>query len=241
VQRRLLDLQDLDLQLDQIAHKRRTLPELGALAELAKEKDAVDRDLVSAETEVGDLQREQRKADADVEQVKLRRARDQERLDAGRVSSPKELEGLQHEIVSLQRRIADLEDTELEVMERLETAEATLAGLRVRAEGFAGRQAELDSSRDAATKELDEQHASLSERRAALAAELPADLLASYEKLRARLGGVGAAELSGKRCTGCRMELNAADLGRIRAAAADAVLRCEECGRILVRTSSTAA
>jgi len=239
VQRRLLDLQDLDLQLDQIGHRRKSLPELAALADLAREKGVVDRELVTAETEVGDLQREQRKADADVEQVKLRRVRDQQRLDAGRVSSPKELEGLQHEIASLDRRIADLEDSELEVMERLETAEATLAGLRARADSFAGRQTELESGRDAVTKELDEQHSSLAERRTAIAAELPGELVASYQKLRSRLDGIGAAELSGKRCMGCRMELNAADLGRIRAADANAVLRCEECGRILVRTPST--
>lgn len=235
MQRRLLDLQDLDLQIDQVAHKRKTLPELAALAALTREKGVVDRDLVSAETEVGDLRRDQRKADADVEQVKLRRTRDRERLDAGRVSSPKELEGLQHEIASLDRRISDLEDTELEVMERLESAEATLAELEVRAEGFAGRQAELETVRDGAVKELDEQHASLSERRTRVLAELPAGLVETYQKLRTRLGGIGAAELNGKRCMGCRMELNAADLGRIRAAAADAVLRCEECGRILVR------
>ncbi len=96
---------------------------MAALQQLAKERAAVDRELVAVETEVSDLQREQKKADADVEQVRARRTRDQERLDGGRVSTPKELEGLQHEIVSLDRRIADLEDAELEVMERLETAE----------------------------------------------------------------------------------------------------------------------
>jgi uncharacterized protein len=210
---------------------------LAALAELGREADTVDRELVAAETEAGDLQREQKKADADVEQVKARRSRDQQRLDAGRVSSPKELEGLQHEIASLDRRISDLEDAELEVMEKLETAEARVTELRGRAAEFSGRRAELESSRDAATKELDEQRAGLAEQRTAVEAELPAELVATYVKLRERLGGIGAAQLQGKRCTGCRMELNAADLGRIAAAAPDAVLRCEECGRILVRTS----
>lgn len=169
--------------------------------------------------------------------MKTRRTRDQQRLDAGRVSSPKELEGLQHEIASLDRRISDLEDAELEVMEKLEAAEARVTDLRGRAAEFSGRRAELESSRDAATKELDEQRAGLAEQRTAIHAELPTDLVTAYTKLRERLGGIGAAQLQGKRCTGCRMELNAADLGQIAAAAPDAVLRCEECGRILVRTS----
>jgi uncharacterized protein len=236
----LLDLQELDLQLDQVAHKRSTLPELAALQDLATQRAATDRDLVTVETEVGDLQREQRKADADVEQVKTRRTRDQERLHNGRVTSPKDLESLQHEIVSLDRRISDLEDAELEVMEKLETAETRLAELRMQAAEFAGRQSELEAGRDAATKDLDDQRIVLAERRTGVAAELPADLVTTYTKLRERLGGIGAGELVGKRCMGCRMELNPADLSTIAAAPPDAVLRCEECGRILVRTSNSA-
>ena len=236
----MLDLQELDLQLDQIAHKRATLPELAGLTELARQRAATDRELVTVETEVGDLQREQRKADADVEQVKTRRTRDQERLDTGRVTSPRDLQSLQSEIVSLDRRIAELEDAELEVMEKLETAETRLAELRTGAEDFAGRQTELETSRDTALKQLDEQRDQLSGRRTGLAADLPADLVTTYTKLRERLGGIGAGELVGKRCMGCRMELNPADLSVIAAAAPDAVLRCEECGRILVRTSNSA-
>ena len=240
VQRRLLDLQDLDLQLDQVAHKRASLPEHQALKDLIAEKSVVDRELVTADTEVSDLQREQKKADSDVEQVKQRRARNQQRLDSGQVTSPRDLENLQHEIGSLERRISDLEDAELEVMEKLEAAEAVQADLRTRAEAFAGRQTELETTRDAALKELDEQRAELGDKRATIAAELPDALVTQYQRLREHNGGIGAAPLVGKRCMGCRMELAPSDLNRIKAAAPDAVLRCEECGRILVRTSESA-
>ena len=236
----MLDLQDLDLQLDQIAHKRRSLPEHQALAELSSEKAAVDRDLVTADTEVSDLRREQKKADTDVEQVRQRKTRNQQRLDSGQVTSPRDLENLQHEIVSLDRRISDLEDAELEIMEKLEAAEVVQSELQARAEAFAGRQAELETSRDAVLKDLDEQQAGFGDKRAAVAAELPAALVAQYEKLREHNGGIGAAPLVGKRCMGCRMELAPSDLNAIKAAPPDAVLRCEECGRILVRTSESA-
>ncbi|RZT27005.1 hypothetical protein EV649_0754 [Kribbella sp. VKM Ac-2569] len=241
VQRRLLDLQDLDLQLDQVAHKRASLPEHQALKELIAEKSVVDRELVTADTEVSDLQREQKKADSDVEQVRQRKARNQQRIDSGQVTSPRDLENLQHEIGSLDRRISDLEDAELEVMEKLEAAEAVQTDLRTRAEAFAGRQAELETTRDAVLKELDEQRAELGDKRSTVVAELPEQLLAQYQRLREHNGGIGAAPLVGKRCMGCRMELAPSDLNTIKAAAPDAVLRCEECGRILVRTSESAA
>jgi predicted nucleic acid-binding Zn-ribbon protein len=241
VQRRLLDLQDVDLQLDQVAHKRKSLPEHRALTELVAEKTVVDHDLVTADTEVSDLQREQKKADTDVEQVRQRKARNQQRIDSGQISSPKDLENLQHEIGSLDRRISDLEDAELEVMEKLEAAEAVQADLRTRAEAFAGRQTELETTRGAALKELDEQRAELGDKRATIAAELPDALVTQYQRLREHNGGIGAAPLVGNRCMGCRMELAPSDLNRIKAAAPDAVLRCEECGRILVRTSESAA
>jgi hypothetical protein len=237
----LLDLQDLDLQLDQVAHKRASLPEHQALKDLAAEKSVVDRQLVTADTEVSDLQREQKKAETDVEQVRQRKARNQQRLDSGQVTSPRDLENLQHEIGSLDRRISDLEDAELEVMEKLEAAEVVQAGLRARAEAFAGRQTELETSRDAVVKELDEQRAGVVDKRTAVVAELPEQLLAQYQRLREHNGGIGAAPLVGKRCMGCRMELAPSDLNAIRSAAPDAVLRCDECGRILVRTADSAA
>jgi len=200
----------------------------------------VDRELVTADTEVGDLQREQKKADSDVEQVRQRKARNQQRIDSGQITSPKDLDNLQHEIGSLERRISALEDAELEVMEKLEAAEVVQKDLRARAEAFAGRQAELESSRDASLKELDEQRSGINEKRAEVLAELPEPLVTQYQRLREHNGGIGAAPLVGKRCMGCRMELAPSDLNAIKASAPDAVLRCEECGRILVRTSESA-
>jgi predicted nucleic acid-binding Zn-ribbon protein len=114
------------------------------------------------------------------------------------------------------------------------------APLRARAGGCAGGLSELEASRHAALKELDEQRAGIADQRAVVAAELPEALLAQYQRLREHNGGIGAAALVGKRCMGCRRELAPSDLNAIKAAPPDAVLRCEECGRILVRTSESA-
>jgi uncharacterized protein len=192
--------------------------------------------MVAAETEASDLAREQAKAEADVDQVRARASRDQERLDRGQVSSPRELENLQHEIGSLARRQADLEDGVLEVMERLEAVQSRVAELRVETEERGAELATAETRRDEQTTVIDAEVAELGEKRKALAASLPADLLALYERLRSHTGGVGAAAIKQRRCEGCRLELGATDVQRFRNAPDDAVLRCEECGRILVRT-----
>ena len=143
-----------------------------------------------------------------MDQVRTRIERDRARLDAGQVSSPKELENLQSEIVSLERRQGDLEEVVLEVMEKLEDVTRRHDTLSAEQTALGGRLAEIAGRRDAAFAEIDEQAGKSQDRRASIAADLPGDLLGLYDTV---------------------------DLGRIRAAPPDEVLRCEECRRILVR------
>jgi uncharacterized protein len=199
----------------------------------------VDGRARDAQIDIDDLNREQKKADADVEQVKARRVRDQDRMDRGLVTSPKDLERMQQELVSLARRISELEDTELEVMERLESAQSEQARLRGRLAEIDGRIAELSASLEAKASDTTASVSAATDERAVTAQGVPADLLALYERIRAQKGGVGAAALVRRRCTGCSLDLTAADLGAIAKAPLDEVLRCEECQRILVRTSES--
>jgi uncharacterized protein len=232
-------VQDLDSRIDRLAHNRRTLPEHEQIADLGKQREECAGQVVVVQTEVDDLGREQRKADADVEQVKSRRQRNQQRLDQGQVGSPKELEGLQHELQTLERRISDLEDAELDVMERLENAQTELDRLRSSIEKYDRSLSELELRREAAVTQIDQEVASAEAERAQIVDGIPDDLVKLYERLRASHGGVGAAALVQRRCQGCRLELNAADLRAIAAAPDDEVLRCEECQRILVRTGES--
>ena len=202
-------------------------------------RDQVRDLLVAAQTEDGDIGREQAKAEADVDQVVARAARDQQRLDAGRVGSPKELEALQHEIASLARRQSELEDAVLEIMERRESVQQRAAELATERDTVAVRLAELEAARDSVCGEIDEEVAKLSAERAALGGSLPGDLLALYEKIRAQQGGVGAAALRRGKCEGCRIELSTTDLAAVKAKPDDAVIRCEDCRRILVRVADS--
>lgn len=191
---------------------------------------------MAAQTEVSDTEREQRKAEQDVEQVRQRAARDQQRLDSGVITSPKDLASLQSEIASLAKRQDALETVVLEVMERQDAAQERVTELSAALAALQAKAAEVTSRRDAGLRDADSEAEAVRAERAAVAGTVPDVLLALYDKLRAQYGGIGAARLYQRRCEGCRLELNITELGEVRATAPDTVVRCESCGRILVRT-----
>jgi predicted nucleic acid-binding Zn-ribbon protein len=232
----LLDLQELDARADLLRHQRETLPELAEIAALTAGRAELDGRRRDAQIAVDDLTAEQSKVDADVEQVKTRRKRDQDRMDQGLISNPKDLERMQGELESLQRRISSLEDDELEVMARLEDAEKELDSLTSQVASADERLAELGSARDSRTQELDRDLQSVATDRGPKAAGIPEDLLALYDKLRASKHGVAVGALRARECSACRLSLDPTELASIRNAAPDEVIRHEECQRILVRT-----
>lgn len=238
-QLQLLDLQALDTKLGQLAHRRRGVPEVAELAALATTAAELRDREVALRTAVSDLEREQAKAEADVAQVRERIARDQKLLDGGSVASAKQLTDLQHEVENLRRRVADLEDAELEVMEKLEDAQARATAVATDVASLSARREQLERARDAAYADVDAEVSRVDGERARVVQGIPADLLALYDRIRADSGGMGAAALHRGRCQGCQLTLTPADLNRIRAEAADEVVRCEECRRILVRTAES--
>lgn len=171
-----------------------------------------------------------------MEQVKTRRTRDQDRIDQGLIANPKDIERMQHELVSLERRITSLEDEELEIMATLEDAQRTLDSLTTQIAAADERLAELRSARDDKGVDIETALAAQVGQREEMVRDLPADLLALYEKLRGNRRGVGAAALRQRRCTGCQLTIDFAELAVIKKAPTDLVIRCEECSRILVRT-----
>jgi hypothetical protein len=235
-QLRLLDLQALDTKLAQLAHRRRAVPQIAELADLDRRAGQLRDRQVGLRTAISDLEREQAKADADVAQVRARIDRDRAMLQAGSVASARQLSDLQHEIDSLSRRVEALEDAELEVMERLEQAQARAEQARAEAAELEQARSAAAEARDAAFADLDHESDRVAGERRRVVDDVGADLLALYDRVRADRDGVGAADLHRGRCQGCQLTLTPADLGRIRSAPADEVIRCEECRRILVRT-----
>ena len=237
-QQKLLTLAAEDVALSQLAHRRRTLPEAAAVTTAEDALRELEGDVVRAETVVRDLDREQKRLEADVDVVATRVTRDRQRLDGG-TATPKEMTGLQHELESLARRQSDLEDQVLELMERRETADAALAEARA---GVATASATFEravAARDAALTEVTEGTTVHQAERDRIAATVPAPLLSLYDRVRAQTGTSGAARLHARRCEGCRIELYGNELSAARNADPHEVLRCENCSRILVRTADS--
>lgn len=236
-QRRLLDLQAVDTSLAQLAHKRKTLPEYAELERLARDLSALDDERIRAQVGVDDLDRDIARLEKDIDQVRARAAKDQARLDAG-TGPARELEALQHELGTLARRQGELEDAELELMEQRESAQNTLTEVEQRLAALREKRDEVERTRDQTLAEIGREEEFRRSGRAPLAADLPADLVALYERIREQTG-MGAALLRAGRCGACRLELSGSERTRLKAAPADEVVRCEECGRIMVRTEES--
>nr|WP_260173734.1 C4-type zinc ribbon domain-containing protein [Nocardioides albus] len=234
----MLDVCELDSRALQLRHRRAHLPQSAVVAELKASKKTTDDAVRDARVIRDDLERVQKKADADVEAVKTRRRRDQERMDSGAISSAKDLERMQHELATLDRRISVLEDEELEVMEQLEEAQAKLTRLEAELAEIDEKLAVAVDSVEVETSKIDGELAGVAEEREPALEGIPDDLLALYTRLSEKMG-VGAAELRARRCGGCNLQLDPAEISRIRRLAADEVVRCEECSRILVRTAES--
>lgn len=235
-QQALLQVQERDTRITQLDHRAKNLPERADLAAAEERLERLRKEIVAAHTIVKDLEGEQRKADADVELVRERSRKDRELLDSGTIGDPKQLQNLQHELESLARRQSELEDVELEIMERIEGAAKAVDVLTAEQEEVSTVRAELESAIAAQMAVIDAERTTVVQERGDVAAGLPSDLLALYEKVRADHGGLGAAPLHRGRCEGCHLQLPPQELVDIAAAPADEVLRCEECRRILVRT-----
>lgn len=233
-QRALLDLQALDTALAKLAHQRNSHPTLATLEELTGRAADLDRNRVQTQVLVSDTRRELIKAETDVEQVRNRADRDRQRLESG-TGSPKDLQALSSELESLAKRQTDLEDVELGVMERLDTAEQDLAAITAQLEAIRADISRVESERDTAFEQLDQQSTDIAAQRQELASGIDADLLALYEKVRARTGGLGAVGLRGGATQGIQIPLSLTEKAAIEAAPPEQVLRSEDYDYILVR------
>ena len=238
-QETLLEVQACDTRLSQLQHRLDTLPQTVELQQVRERKERLRKEIVAAETIVSDLEREQLKADADVDLVRERSRKDRELLDSGSITDSKQLLSLESEIQSLAKRQTDLEDVELEVMERLEGAQAAVLQLTAEHREITEQEERLAGEVDVAQAEIAEERAGVEADRADLISQVPEDLRNLYDKVRADHGGLGAARLHRGRCEGCRLELSPTEISEIRGAAGDDVIRCEECRCILVRTAES--
>jgi predicted nucleic acid-binding Zn-ribbon protein len=232
-QRSLLELAEVDAELGRIEHRGKHLPEQQRLEEVQSTHGAANDRLAALGIAIEDLDAQVAKFESEIDAVRQREDRDRSLLDRGAVGA-KQITELQHELETLQRRQSSLEDSLLEVMERREALAAQQATELARIDELQNELSGVERSREDVLKDLDQSRHQCVSRRNELVAALDADLVALYERQRAR-GGAGAGVLQGRRCGACRIEIGRGELARISAAADDDVLRCPECGAILLR------
>jgi uncharacterized protein len=231
----LLAVQEHDTRTDQLNHRIETLPVRSDLAQLEDDVRAVDDQLADAQRRRDELGRSQQRLEDEIASLTERANQAEKQLYSGAVTNPRELQALQDDVASIRRRIGQLEDDELEIMELVEPVDAERTQLTGERERLEAEGARLRAALDEAESDLAAQLAAVQAERVAAATEVPDELWPEYDKLRARFGGVGIARLVGSTCQGCHLALPAVEVDRIRKLPLDEAVHCEECGRLLVR------
>jgi hypothetical protein len=232
----LLELQALDTKLQQLGHRAASLPEIATIAGLATVRDGLRTLVGEANGAWEDAQLELKRTEADVAVVEARVARDKERMQSS--ASVKDVAAFEQELAALAKRQSDLEDIELAVMETLDEKAKALSDARAQLDAVEEKIAEASAARDTALGGIDGEKAAAAADREEVVAKVPAELLALYEKQRARYG-VGASLLRGGVSSASGVALNSSDMTMVRAAAPDDVLLCPDSNAILVRTNES--
>jgi predicted nucleic acid-binding Zn-ribbon protein len=230
----LIELQRIDSAILAASVRLKSLPEREQIAAIHNRLEAGAKEIAAAEAELADVAIDLRRSEVDVEQVSDRMKKDENRLASG-TGTPKELEQLQHELVTLAKRRAELEDLELEIMMRHDAAKEKVATFQSDEEGLKKLELELNIRLENSIAEIEKEIALRQSERTLVLPKIEQPLLDLYEKISASEYGVGAALLIGNKCDGCHLAINAIEIERIKSLATDEVIRCEECRRILVR------
>lgn len=231
----LLEVQAHDTASDQLRHRKANLAERTELERLRRELATAraevqrqDKEVEAAESRRSELETEVAEADARISNI-------ESRMFGGTVSSSRELESMSEEVAALKSRRSGIEDAALEAMESAESARAERDRLTDREAALVRDVAAAEETLSTAEAEVDALLAAEAEARDPLAGGVPAELLALYERIRGKLGGVGVARLVGDSCMGCHLSLPSREVERLRHESPEAVAHCDNCTRILVR------
>ncbi len=230
----LLAVQELDTAIDQNQHRRATLPERSELAAVDQSIAALGADLAAATASRDEIAGRQEEAEAELASTEGRRDAVQRRLYSGEVRASRDLQALAGDVDVLGARISGLEEQILTLMEEREPFDARVGELSEQMSALTERRTVAAEALARAEEKLAAELAGHQARRREVAAGVPGDLLATYDRLRVRRDGVGAARLVGDRCNGCHLTLPATELDRIRRLPPGEVVTCDQCGRILV-------
>ena len=231
---KLVDVQEIDQKLAKLRHQKKTLPELEQIQKLREERRSLVEAQVSVKTRTHDAQRRQRDAEVDVEKVVSRQNLQQSRLDSGEASH-KELSSLQGELNQLARRRAELEAIALEAMEQAEQLQQQVDNSTAKITQLDERIKEFKQKVGESGLDLDEQIGNLEDKREELISNIDPDLVAEYERIRERTGGVGIVCVRGRNVVDSHIDFAPAEWEEIRSASPGELIYSEEYEYLIVR------
>jgi uncharacterized protein len=228
----LLELARIDFSIDRLSNRLRRLPEQAELDALLAGLGELEGTVAEQEALLDAVIARQRKLEVEIDGVERKIKGEETRLYSGELASPRELSSVVAEVESLKRRRARFEDDDLEVMQEREDLEKQIQRLSDEIAQVEAAVAETTRKRDEAAGEVGSELEILKGRREGWLTRFDEELLAVYDGLRSSKSGVGAAALQGDTCLGCRIQLPAQEVMRLRRSTG--LVRCVECGRILV-------
>jgi predicted nucleic acid-binding Zn-ribbon protein len=230
----LLALQERDLALDRLRHRRDSLPERAELAAVDALTTALQTRVGELRTELAEVARDEQRLDDEALSLRTQAESAEQKLYSGEVTSPRELQALQADVDQLRRHQRSVEDRELAAMERRQPIEEALAGVEGELAAASTHASELRAALTEQEAAIDAEAAVERQARAGVAAGVDDGLLGDYERTRAKANGVGAARLVGHTCQGCHLTIPATEVDRIRRGTGDGIAHCDNCGCILV-------
>ncbi len=231
----LLEVQGHDTAVDRLRHQRDRLPERAELAALERRGQEIQARVAGTRARLQAVEQRQATMEADAELIGQRIREIEKRMYSGEVSATRDLLAMTAEIETLRVRRSSLEDEALAAMEEAEPLTEEITRLAAEDAALGSVAAGLRTMIAAAEADIDAEVRAEGESRAEAAAQVPGALLEIYEKLRSSLGGIGAARLVGTSCSGCHLTLPASEVARLKREPPDALVLCDQCGRILVR------
>jgi predicted nucleic acid-binding Zn-ribbon protein len=224
--RQLYQLQEIDIEIEQaeqsLAEKNAQLGNRDTL-NMAMQK------FTAGQKHLDDLKHQRRDVEGQMNDI-LSKIKDAEKqLYGGKVTNPKELANLQHEINNLKSQNDTIENKALSIIDQVEAAEKSVAAVnseyKAIEEAWQRRQKQL-------AVEVEELKAKLTElkpERAQMAGQIEAPVLALYHKLRLQKK-TALARVEQGICRSCRISLSASAFQRARNGQP---VQCSTCGRIL--------
>ena len=230
----LLEVQERDKSITTLHHQRDVLPERQKLTELEEESDRLHRRKELLSKELSTKEEDQQRLEDEVNAIEERVSEQEANLYNGEVTAIKDLQAIQSDIAGLQERKRLVEDQILEAMEQLEPLKVLWESILEEEQAISEQQNQTKTTLETNESKFDKQIEGTQKERSELAADIPEDLLQIYEKLRSRSGNIGVAQLTGRTCKGCHLDLPAVEVDRLKKLPPDELINCEECGCILL-------